>query len=44
MINKSSRTGGIVVFKGVEGVGDLEMCFVRIKAHAEEFGRDGLVG
>lgn len=41
---KSKRVGEVVKFRGVEGVRDPAMCFVRIRIHDEEFGRDDLAG
>ncbi|RPB19371.1 PLC-like phosphodiesterase [Terfezia boudieri ATCC MYA-4762] len=41
---KTKKIGEVVKFKGVEGVRDPAMCFVRIKVHDEEFGKDDLAG
>ncbi|KAF8426194.1 PLC-like phosphodiesterase [Tirmania nivea] len=44
VVKRSKRIGEVIKFKGVEGVRDPAMCFVRIKVHDEEFGKDDLAG
>jgi len=39
---KTKRIGEVLKFKAVEGFRDPAMCFLRIKLHDEEFGKDDL--